>query len=276
MNHRYGLRRLCLFLVICFQNNLWAQSEEVCEIQNLDCIVNKLETNQFVDLYRRNHNGKTSLHFAVEVGNMRVTKSIISSDPTLITVVDENSNTPLHLAAIFNHIDIVKLMVETNQEINQEDRNGETALDLAKFYGHIEISNILETNGGIGHKQTGSKTMIILYLIYTFLSIIITIWVARTLSKNGKVFLVDAFKDGELANSVNHLLVVGFYLINFGYITIALKIGLKPRDNVEAIEILSSKLGFVILILGGMHFFNLYLFGRLRKRTQLKRELGIQ
>src|SRR6185295_15719152 len=64
------------------------------------------------------------------------------------------------------------------------------------------------------------------YLIYLAISVALTIWVARTLHKNGRVFLVDVFHGNDaLADSVNHLLVVGFYLINFGYVTLALKLG---------------------------------------------------
>ena len=62
------------------------------------------------------------------------------------------------------------------------------------------------------------------YLGYLAISIGLTVWVARTLSKNGRVFLIDSFLGNqELADSVNHLLVVGFYLINVGYISLALK-----------------------------------------------------
>jgi hypothetical protein len=59
--------------------------------------------------------------------------------------------------------------------------------------------------------------VMICYLSYLAISIGLTIWVARTLHKNGRVFLVEAFHGNEeLADSVNHLLVVGFYLINGG------------------------------------------------------------
>jgi hypothetical protein len=48
------------------------------------------------------------------------------------------------------------------------------------------------------------------YLIYLAISIALTVWVAKTLHKNGRIFLVDAFGGNEpLADSVNHLLVVG-------------------------------------------------------------------
>ena len=105
------------------------------------------------------------------------------------------------------------------------------------------------------------------HLVYLSVSLGVTIWVARTLHKNGRVFLVDAFSGNEsLADSVNHLLVVGFYLINSGYVTLAVKYGVKPTNLVESIEFFSTKIGLVLLVLGSMHFFNLYVFSQLRKR----------
>ncbi len=106
------------------------------------------------------------------------------------------------------------------------------------------------------------------YLIYLAISISLTIWVARTLHKNGRVFLVDVFHGNEqLADSVNHLLVVGFYLINFGYVSLALKLGYDVSSAQEGIEALSVKVGMVLLVLGAMHFFNLFIFSRMRRRS---------
>ena len=106
------------------------------------------------------------------------------------------------------------------------------------------------------------------YLIYLAISIALTIWVARTLHKNGRVFLVDVFHGNEaLADSVNHLLVVGFYLINFGYVSMALKLGYEIATAQEAMEALSVKIGMVLIVLGGMHFFNLFVFSRMRRRS---------
>ena len=109
------------------------------------------------------------------------------------------------------------------------------------------------------------------YVIYLSISIALTIWVAQTLFKNGRVFLVDVFHGNEpLADSVNHLLVVGFYLINFGYISLALKLGYDVATAREGIEALSWKVGLVLLTLGGMHFFNLLVFSRMRRRSSIR------
>ena len=111
------------------------------------------------------------------------------------------------------------------------------------------------------------NTSLHIYLAYFLLSLGMTIWVARTLHKNGRLFLVDAFSGkSELADSVNHLLLVGFYLVNLGFILLFLRIGTKPTDLVEGVEYISTKLGIVILALGGMHFFNMFNFSRMRKK----------
>jgi hypothetical protein len=113
-----------------------------------------------------------------------------------------------------------------------------------------------------------------MYLLYLSISVSITVWVARTLHKNGRIFLVDSFTGNEaLADSVNHLLVVGFYLINVGYVSLALRQGDKPQDLQGVLEALSTKVGVVLLVLGGMHFFNLFVFSKMRRRALLHNAL---
>lgn len=110
---------------------------------------------------------------------------------------------------------------------------------------------------------------ILTYTFYITVSILLTIWVARVLFNNGRIFLVDIFHGNTaLADSVNKLLVVGFYLINIGYMSLALKETGSIVSVQEVIEVLSYKLGWIILILGGMHFLNLIIFFKLRNKAQ--------
>jgi hypothetical protein len=111
--------------------------------------------------------------------------------------------------------------------------------------------------------------VILSYALYIPITVVLTIWVARALFTNGRVFLVDIFHGNELlADSVNKLLLVGFYLINIGYAVYTMRI-FETIDNTQTlIETLSLKLGAIILILGGMHFFNLFVFFKLRKRAK--------
>lgn len=101
------------------------------------------------------------------------------------------------------------------------------------------------------------------FMSYLLISIAMTIWVAYTLSTNGLVFLIEAFDArADLARSINHMLVVGFYLVNIGFILLALRFGLRPVDLPGAMEYVSTKVGLALLVLGAMHFTLMYVIGK--------------
>lgn len=103
------------------------------------------------------------------------------------------------------------------------------------------------------------------YISFLIISLLLTIWVAETLRRNGIAFLIDVFSGNEqLANSINHLLVVGFYLINLGFIVQNMATKKRPEGLAEVLELLSDKFGPILLILGFMHFFNLYVLAKWR------------
>ena len=111
------------------------------------------------------------------------------------------------------------------------------------------------------------------YVLYIVISVLITIFVSRTLSKNGEIYLIDGFNGNDaLAKSINHMLVVGFYLLNLGFVLLRMKSG-QVLDSVEGVIIyLSSGLGFVLFALGIAHFFNMFVIhqfrgGQVKKRS---------
>jgi len=106
------------------------------------------------------------------------------------------------------------------------------------------------------------------YALYLVIALAITVWVARTLSKNGIVFLVQCFgQNGELARSTNHLLVVGFYLVNIGFITLTLSYAGEPQTLSGAMRFLAGKVGLAVIVLGGMHFFNMAMIARFGRKV---------
>ena len=99
---------------------------------------------------------------------------------------------------------------------------------------------------------------ILAYSLYLVLAIGMTMWVAWTLSHNGKIYLIRCFgHDEELATSINHLLVVGFYLVNLGFIALALSAAGEVADEAEMFRFLGWYVGLAVLVLGAMHFFNM-------------------
>ena len=110
--------------------------------------------------------------------------------------------------------------------------------------------------------------IVLTYLIYLPIAACLTVWVGNTLFKNGNVFLVDIFqKYEELPHAVNKLLLVGFYLLNIGYAVWAMKVFENIETTQGVIEVLSEKVGAIILVLGIVHFTNIIVLYKLRKRT---------
>lgn len=104
------------------------------------------------------------------------------------------------------------------------------------------------------------------YLAYLGITVAMTLYVGHTLHRNGRAFLVKSFGGDEtLADSINQLLVVGFYLVNLGFVSLSLKLEIAPQDMAETIEVLSKKVGIVLIVLGIMHFMNIAGFARFGK-----------
>lgn len=114
------------------------------------------------------------------------------------------------------------------------------------------------------------------YLLYIGISLAMTFWVGRTLNKNGHVFLMENYKDNEpLARAINSMLLVGFYMINIGFISYTLKIqDGAPVNYAQVLEFLSLKVGFVAIVLGGMHFALMFALQQYSKgRAEIKPRL---
>ena len=104
------------------------------------------------------------------------------------------------------------------------------------------------------------------YYIYIPVILVLTWYVAHTLFKNSKVFMLDIFHGKQdIAFSTNKLFEVGFYLLNLGFALLIMSINSLLTNKQEMLEILSSKIGGFAIYLGFMLFINLYLFFRGRR-----------
>lgn len=111
----------------------------------------------------------------------------------------------------------------------------------------------------------------IAYLIYLPIIVALTWYVAHTLFKNSKVFMLDIFRGKEdIAFSTNKLFETGFYLLNIGFALLIMEIAYEIGSNRNLLEILSTKIGGFAIYLGIMLFFNLYLFFRGRRISKAK------
>jgi hypothetical protein len=112
---------------------------------------------------------------------------------------------------------------------------------------------------------------VVTYLIYLAVTIPVTVWVARALHRYGEVFLDDVFGgDSHLAHAVNQLLVIGFYLLNLGYVSLFMTSHGSVGDTRRVFEVLSVKVGAVAIVVGLIHFANLWAFNAFRRRAVLR------
>lgn len=108
----------------------------------------------------------------------------------------------------------------------------------------------------------------LIYVPYAAIAISLTIWLARTLSRHGELFLEAVFPDRhDLARAVNQLLVIGFYLVNLGWALLLLRSDQARliANPTAAVELLATKLGTLLLLLGIAHMVNLLVFHRIRQ-----------
>ncbi|MEA2827138.1 MAG: hypothetical protein QOF60_2693 [Actinomycetota bacterium] len=111
------------------------------------------------------------------------------------------------------------------------------------------------------------------YIVYLVVSVGLVAWLARTLYRNGALFLEGVFADPRMAEAVNRLLVTGFYMLNLGYAALLLKSDAAPTA-VDAFEVLSQKLGVLLVSLAGVHFVNMWVFHLVRRRAAAPAPLG--
>ena len=112
---------------------------------------------------------------------------------------------------------------------------------------------------------------VLTYLLYLLIAVPLTVWVGSALTRHGAVFLVDVFRGDEtLARAVNRLLVIGFYLLNFGYLSLYMSTSHEITTGREVMEQLTTKVGAVAIVIGVIHFGNVWALNAFRRRALLR------
>jgi hypothetical protein len=114
-----------------------------------------------------------------------------------------------------------------------------------------------------------NSNLVWVYATYAGCALALTVWLARTLYRNGAVFLEEVFDRQEIAVAVNRLLVTGFFMLNLGYAMFLLKSN-GTTTTTGAIELLVRKLGVLLLTLAAVHFVNVFVFWQLRRRNEVR------
>ncbi|MBU2947426.1 hypothetical protein [Zobellia uliginosa] len=114
------------------------------------------------------------------------------------------------------------------------------------------------------------------YAIYLPVVLFLTLFVSKTLFKNGKIYMLDIFNGREeIALATNKLFETGFYLLNIGYALLILELHITEDSYQVLIEKLSSKIGGFAIYLGITLFINLFLFLKGKKKSAQNRRQAI-
>ena len=105
------------------------------------------------------------------------------------------------------------------------------------------------------------------YIIFLAVMIFIIVVVGKYLFTNGRVFLVALLNGNEpLANQINKLLLIAYYLFNIGYSCIRLRLWPKLTHPEMLFSSLASNIGTLVLILAATHYLNMLIIYQLSKR----------
>ena len=117
-------------------------------------------------------------------------------------------------------------------------------------------------------KEAAGGYAIAVYVTYAAVAVGLTAWLARTLFRNGAVFLHDVFVDRPgLADAVNRLLVTGFYMLNLGYALWVLEAG-RGLDALAAVQLFVRRIAILLVVLAVMHLFNVFVFWMIRQSRE--------
>ncbi len=113
--------------------------------------------------------------------------------------------------------------------------------------------------------------IVVTYLLYLLISIGLTVLVGNGLARSGRAFLLDVFGGNDtLARAVSRLLVLGFYLLSLGFVTLTMRTGGDVANTRTGLQLLSVKIGEVLLVLGVLPLVMLAALSRTRRRAQAK------
>lgn len=107
---------------------------------------------------------------------------------------------------------------------------------------------------------------IISYLIYLAITFYITIIVGWKVYKLGFIYLKNMIHNHSICQAINNLLLIGYYLVNLGFSAICLR-NWQHIDNISMMfSSVASKIGFILLILGSLHFINITIIYIINKK----------
>ena len=84
------------------------------------------------------------IHEAARAGDVKTVEALLKAHPDLVSSKEEKyGQTPLHIAAFNDRIDVAKLLIADKADVNAQANNGATPLHLAAAKGNKDIVELL-------------------------------------------------------------------------------------------------------------------------------------
>jgi hypothetical protein len=110
--------------------------------------------------------------------------------------------------------------------------------------------------------------MVTVYTLYLLISVVLTIVTATILARSGRIFLTHMLGGDEaLGQAISRLLAVGFYLLNLGFVILAMRDTGSVHSTQQAVQVLATKLGEAVLVIGALHLINVFALTRVGRRA---------
>lgn len=107
------------------------------------------------------------------------------------------------------------------------------------------------------------------YIIYLFITYLITVRVGLVFYRNGRLFILDLLKnDVSLTDAINRILLVGYYLVNLGYAALMISTWDTILNWTTLLSSITVMTGKIVLTLAIMHYFNMLVIYLISKRNQ--------
>lgn len=107
-----------------------------------------------VDVNAKNTDGRTPLHYAVDIGNLEMVNVLLKNKAD-VTQTTSQGHTPLHIAAVKDSTEIAEALLQhmshdkSNDFINAQTLDGSTSLHLAARSGNSDMVKFLLKRGAI-------------------------------------------------------------------------------------------------------------------------------
>ncbi len=119
-----------------------------------------------VDVTLRDGHGRTPLHKAVEINDIKMVEMLIANGAD-VDAKDNDDETPIHFAAWENAGDIAGILISGGVDVNVKNKNGMTPLHYAAWTNAKDTAEILiSRNADVNAKDNTGKTPLHLALEY--------------------------------------------------------------------------------------------------------------